>query len=88
MTNPVYSKIYCSVCGKVMGKKPGIHVVLGAVCEDPLCSYQPDASANSARDSYIVAAAMDGVGAAQIAASNQMSRQRVYQIVETWKAGV
>jgi hypothetical protein len=70
-----------------MGKKPGVQVVLGAVCNDPICNFQPEASINEARDARIVAGVLGGVSVAQVAFSSGMTRQRVYQIIDTWKKG-
>lgn len=88
MTKPVFTPILCGVCGKVMGKKAGVQVVTGVVCDDLLCQYQPESTVNEARDALIVAGALDGLKVSQVAFSTGMSRQRVYQIFDAWKAGV
>lgn len=88
MTKPVFSPIYCSVCGRKMGSKPGIQVVLGLICDDPICNYQPPAAANAARDGLIVAAVLEKIPVAQIAFATGITRQRIYQIFDTWKQGV
>jgi hypothetical protein len=80
--------IFCSVCGRKMGKKPGVQVVLGAVCEDPICNYQDETSVNESRDALVVAAVLGGIPVSRIAAFSGISRQRVYQILDTWKDGV
>ena len=87
MTKPKFTAVHCSVCGRQIGKRPGVQVVLGMICDDPLCFYLSEPPPNVMRDSYIVAAALDGVAASQIAFANDMSRQRVYQVVDTWKQG-
>lgn len=88
MTKPKFTDISCSSCGRKIGKKPGVQVILGMICDDPLCFYQSEPQPNVVRDSYVVAAALDGLAASQIAFANDMSRQRVYQIVDTWKKGL
>lgn len=88
MTKPVFSPIYCSVCGRKMGSKPGVQVVLGAVCDDPICNYQPPATANAQRDGIVVAAWLEKIPVAQIAFAMDITRQRIYQIIEAWKQGV
>lgn len=88
MTNDVYTPIHCAVCGRTMGKKPGVQVVLDAICDDPICNYQPAPTAMTQRDGFIVAAAMDGGRISEIARHNQVSRQRVYQIVGDWMGGI
>lgn len=85
---PKYTKVHCSVCGRVMGKRPGVQVVLGLICDDPICNFQEPAQINAARDAQIVAGYLAGISVIQIARSTGMSRQRVYQIIESWKAGV
>lgn len=71
-----------------MGKKPGVQVVLGAVCDDLLCNYQDPVDANEARDALIVAGVLDGAAVSQVAEKSGVSRQRVYQIFDKWKQGV
>lgn len=88
MTKPVYSPIYCSGCGRKMGKKPGIQVIPGAICDDPICNFQPEVTANEARDALIVAGFLAHVPVQSMAVGSGMSRQRVYQIIEAWKRGV
>lgn len=88
MITSKYSKIYCSVCGRMMGKKPGAQVSLGLICDDLLCSVQEPAGANQQRDAFIVSALLEGVPATQVAFATGMSRQRVYQIYDTWRSGV
>ena len=88
MTKPTYTPILCSVCGKEMGKKAGTEVVLNVICSDPLCNYQSAPLANEARDAIIVTAALDGFKVSQVARESGMSRQRVYQIFDAWKAGI
>lgn len=88
MTKPIFTDLHCSVCGRKMGKKPGVQVVLGLICDDPICAYQPEVSANEQRDALIVNAALSNVSVSRIAQSTGMSRQRVYQIVDAWKTGV
>jgi hypothetical protein len=70
-----------------MGNKPGVQVVLDAICNDPICNYQPRPSINQARDAIIVAGILEGVPVVQIAFSAGMTRQRVYQIFDSWKRG-
>lgn len=70
-----------------MGKKPGIQVVVGAVCDDAICNYQSEVGINESRDSLIVAGVLENIPVAQIAFASDMSRQRVYQIFDAWKQG-
>jgi hypothetical protein len=88
VTKAVFTPIYCSGCGRKMGKKPGIQVVTGAVCDDPICNYQTEVVANEQRDALIVAGILEKIPVAQIAFANNIARQRVYQIYEAWKQGV
>lgn len=88
MTKPIFTDLHCSVCGRKMGKKPGIQVVLGLVCDDPICAYQPETSANEQRDALIVNSALAGVPVSRLAQHYNMSRQRIYQILDAWKTGV
>lgn len=88
MTNPKYHLLNCSVCGANMGKKPGVQVVLGLVCDDPLCNYQPQPKFDEQRNAYIVALALDGAKVQTVALAAKMSRQRVYQIFDQWRSGV
>jgi hypothetical protein len=88
VTKPIRSPIYCSVCGREMGTKSGVQVVLGLVCDDPICNYQPPASVNAARDGRIVAAVLEKIPVAQIAFATGITRQRIYQIFESWKGGI
>lgn len=71
-----------------MGSKPGVQVTLGLICDDPVCSWQPEPGLHIERDSAIVAAALDGVKVLTVASAAEMSRQRVYQIFEAWRRGV
>lgn len=71
-----------------MGKKPGVQVVLGLVCDDPICHYQDAAGPNESRDAVIVAGVQEGVPVSQVALSTGMTRQRIYQILEAWRQGV
>lgn len=68
-----------------MGKTPGVLVVLGAICDDPICSFRAPARVNEDRDALIIAAALEGVPISQIAFATDMSRQRVYQIIDAWR---
>lgn len=70
-----------------MGTKPGLQVILGLVCDEPICNYQEPINANESRDALIVAGVLEDVAVVSIAREAGMSRQRVYQIVETWRAG-
>lgn len=88
MKGPTYSPVLCSVCGRQMGRKPGAAVVLGLICDNPICHYQGEADLNQQRDAFIVAGAQEGVPVVQIAFASEMSRQRVYQILDSWKQGV
>jgi hypothetical protein len=83
-----FTWVYCSACGRKVGKKPGVQVILDVVCSDPICQYQEPVSINESRDALIVAASQGGVPVSRIAASSGVSRQRVYQILDTWKDGV
>jgi hypothetical protein len=76
------------VCGRKIGKKPGIQVISGLICDDPICNYQPEVSINESRDALIVAGIIEGVPVQQIAFASDMSRQRIYQIFDAWKQGV
>lgn len=87
MTNPIYTPLHCSNCHAEMGKVPGIKVIGGLVCDDPLCVYQVVPFPELARDSYIVALAMDRARVSQVAVAAGLSRQRVYQIFNRWKHG-
>lgn len=80
--------LYCSSCGRQMGTVPGVQVIAGLICDDPICTYQGASSLNDQRDALIVAGVLGGVPVAQIAFSTDMSRQRVYQIFDSWKKGV
>jgi hypothetical protein len=71
-----------------MGKKPGVQVVLDAVCVDPICNYQTEVTVNEQRDALIVAGYLARIPVQQIAFASDMSRQRVYQIIDAWKQGV
>lgn len=71
-----------------MGKMKGAAVVLTLICDDPICQVQGVVDINDQRDALIVAAAMAGIPAPQIAFANNMSRQRVYQVVDSWKRGI
>jgi hypothetical protein len=82
---PTYTAILCSVCGRVLGKNKGVQVVTNVVCQDPFCIAQSVPTLNEARDSAIVFAAMEGIPASQIAFATHMSRQRVYQILDSWR---
>ncbi len=88
MTNPKFTEILCSRCGRCMGLSPGIHVVLGALCDDPICQYQEEVTVNERRDAFIVADALAGTPLRLIAVSSGVSRQRVYQVLDAWKKGV
>jgi hypothetical protein len=83
-----WSGVYCSVCGREVGKKKGAQVTLEVVCDKPICNYDIPASVNEQRDAYVIAAALGGVSVHQIAVANGVSRQRVYQIIDSWKQGV
>lgn len=85
--NVKYSDLYCSVCGRKIGRVPGAAAVAGLVCPDPICEAQPAPNLNLQRDAFMVAAVLGGVPVSQIAFANSVSRQRVYQVVETWKKG-
>jgi DNA-binding phage protein len=71
-----------------MGKQKGIQVVLGLVCDDPICNYQNEITVNEQRDALIVAGVLAKVSVSRIAAETGMSRQRIYQIMDMWKAGI
>lgn len=88
MTHPKFSEIVCSRCGRCMGHSPGITVVLGAICDDPICQYQREISINERRDAFVVADVLVGVPLAKVAVFAGVSRQRVYQVVNTWKRGL
>lgn len=83
-----FSDLYCSVCGKSVGKTKGVVVVNGLVCSDPICNVQVPPSPNEQRDAFLVAASLAGVPVSQIAFATNVSRQRVYQIIDGWKKGV
>lgn len=85
---PKRSPIYCAACGKVMGWKPGAEVTLNAICDDPLCKYQGPSSINQRRDDYITFSVTEGVPVSQLAFVTDTSRQRIYQILDTWKKGI
>jgi hypothetical protein len=88
VTGPKFTYLHCSACGRVLGKSPGVAVSLGLLCEDPVCEYQGAPPDNIVRDSVIVAAALDGCGVTPLSFAADLSRQRVYQIVDRWKQGV
>lgn len=88
MTNAKYSNVHCSVCGRVLGRKPGVEVTLNLLCDDLLCEYQGAAPVTAARDAIIITSAIDGDKVSEVAFAHNMSRQRVYQIFDTWKQGI
>ena len=71
-----------------MGTMPGVQAVTGLICDDPICNYQGAPSLNQPRDARIVASILSGVPVAQVAFAAEMSRQRIYQILNTWKQGI
>lgn len=83
-----FTWVHCAACGRRMGKRPGVQVVLDIICDDPICQFQDVVSANEQRDSLIVAGVLEGIPVSQIASQAGMSRQRVYQILDTWREGV
>lgn len=85
--NPI-SEINCSVCGSLLGTTPGTHVFGDVLCTDPICVFQGPVAPNEARDALIVNGVLAGVPVTQVAFAAEMSRQRVYQILDNWKAGV
>lgn len=86
--NPKFTTVHCSVCGRAMGKKPGVQIVVGLICDDVICNFQEPPTINEARDALIVAGYLERIPVVQIAQSADMSRQRVYQILDSWKTGV
>lgn len=87
MTKPKYSDIVCVGCGRVVGRVPGENAPNGVLCDDPLCNYQPTPGPNQVRDSVIVASVLDKGKVMTVARLAGISRQRTYQILDTWKAG-
>lgn len=83
-----FTYLHCSLCGRRIGKKPGVQVILGLVCDDPICNYQDAAMSTQQRDAYIICAALESVSVTQIALATGITRQRVYQILDTWKRAV
>lgn len=88
MNKTQYTWIHCAGCGRKMGKKPGVQVVLDALCDDPICQYQEPPSVNLQRDALIVAGVLEKIPVSRIALQTGVSRQRVYQIVGAWAGGV
>lgn len=88
MTNPVFTDQCCSVCGIVIGKKPGIEVITDLICDNPLCSLQSPTSFTEPRDQLIFFAASAGIPVTSIARYAGITRQRVYQIIDQEKRGV
>lgn len=80
--------LICSSCGRTVGSVTTSGVNLGVICDNPICRYQGPADLNAQRDAFVVAAALGGVAASRIATATNVSRQRVYQIVDAWKRGV
>lgn len=87
MGDPKFTTVHCSVCGRVIGKKQGVQVVLGLVCEDPVCNFQEPPALNQPRDAAIVSGHLAGIPVVQISCASGMSRQRIYQIIDAWKKG-
>lgn len=87
MTGPISSRLWCAACGRVVGTVPGVAVVNNLLCSDPICQYQGEFSFNRLRDAVIVSAVLEKIAVNQIAFAEGISRQRVYQIIDTWKAG-
>lgn len=85
---PKYTSVHCSVCGRKIGKRPGIQVALGLICDAPICNFQPELAPNEQRDALIVASTLARIPVSKIAAGFKMSRQRVYQVMDAWKEGV
>lgn len=88
MTLPKYSDLLCSSCGALIGKQKGVQVVLGLICSKPICNYQDEVTVNEQRDAFVVAAVLGNVPVARVARGLGVSRQRIYQIVDTWKEGI
>lgn len=82
----VRNPIYCTACGRKVGQRTGDIPVPGVLCTDPVCEYQGASDHYPQRDSYILAMYMDGVSATVIARGFEISRQRVYQIIDKWKS--
>jgi len=88
MNKTQYTWVHCSGCGRKVGRKKGISVVLDFICDDPICHFQEPPTINEQRDSLIVTGVLEGIPVTQIAAQSGISRQRVYQIIDTWKEGI
>ncbi len=86
MTKPVYTDQYCSVCGTVVGKVPGINVVPGLLCNNPLCHVQTPVTIDHRRDQLLVFLADRGFAVTSLAKWAGISRQRVYQILNKEKS--
>jgi hypothetical protein len=83
-----FSDLLCSACGRKVGRRAGTQVVLGLICDNPICDYQGETTINEERDSWIALAVAEGVPVSQVAFSTEISRQRIYQILDTWKQGI
>jgi hypothetical protein len=88
VTRPVYTAQYCAVCGRQVGKRAGVEVVLGLLCNSPLCHLQAPTSPTLRRDQLLTFAVFSGIPVTSVAKYAGISRQRVYQIIESERAGV
>jgi hypothetical protein len=82
VTNPVYTNLWCSVCGVVVGKRQGVEVIPNLLCDNPLCRLQEPTSITEPRDQMVYFAACHGIPVTSIAKYVGVSRQRVYQILD------
>jgi hypothetical protein len=88
VTKTPKTDVNCEACGRKVGSKVGTQVILGVTCDNPICEYQGPAPLNSERDGRVLAGALAGIPVSHMALYEGVSRQRIYQIIDTWKQGV
>lgn len=87
MADPMRN-VLCASCGTKIAKVAGTHIYTDLVCTNPLCEYQGAADLHQQRDAYISLLLGAGQAVSDVAEIYGLSRQRVYQIRNSWKAGV
>lgn len=87
MTLPKFITLYCDVCGTKIGQRSGEGAVTGLRCPDPFCSLRDPAKVTVVRDGTVSLLFNLGYSAPKIAAAFDVSRQRVYQIVDDYARG-
>lgn len=70
-----------------MGVKPGQGAIIGLICLESSCQIEKPPSIDEPRNAVIVAAIVDGVSAHTLAEKFNLSRQRIYQIVDAYRNG-